>query len=256
MLFVYMITAFNYHFVCQDSSMKFKMQLFSTQTHGNLNELYFDVIKVKLIIIYKRFYNISWQYIIIIIYLPALISFIIHLETVYKVNRDWRKIVFSSSVIPIHTIPLGNFSSILLQTQPLKKFPALWMSKTWANKGLWKKCERKHPKSQGLEGWKCHFWEWFCSQWKSEHMVPKRTQHSKTIPSCKNHPLVLRSSRESFFPVINLAALCHGFLQTALCPPKDSKFKSQTFPSPVPRSREVLQPSENGKSCPLQNLRS
>lgn len=59
MLFVYMITAFNYHFVCQVSSMKFKMQLFFTQTHSNLNELHFDVIRVKLIIIYKTFYNIS-----------------------------------------------------------------------------------------------------------------------------------------------------------------------------------------------------
>lgn len=35
--------------------MKFKMQLFSTQIHTNLNDFYFDVIKVKLIIIYKTF---------------------------------------------------------------------------------------------------------------------------------------------------------------------------------------------------------
>lgn len=150
MLFVYMITAFNYHFVCQASSMKFKMQLFSTQTHGNLNELYFDVIKAKLIIIYKRFYNTSWQYIIIIIYLRTLTSSIIHLETVYKVNRDWRKIVFSSSALPIHTIPSSNYTSILLQTQPPKKFPALWMSESWADKGLCKNCGRKYPKFQGF----------------------------------------------------------------------------------------------------------
>lgn len=86
--------------------MKFKMQLFSTQTHSNLNELYFDVIKVKLIIIYKTSSNISWQYIIIIIYLWILISFIIHFETVYKVHTDWKKILFSSYVLPIHTTPL------------------------------------------------------------------------------------------------------------------------------------------------------
>lgn len=55
MLFVYMIIAFNYHFVCQVSSMKFKMQLVSTQMHTNLNYFYFDIIRVKLIIIYKIF---------------------------------------------------------------------------------------------------------------------------------------------------------------------------------------------------------
>lgn len=39
--------------------MKFKMQLFSTQMQTNLNYLYFDVIKVKLIMIYKTLFNIS-----------------------------------------------------------------------------------------------------------------------------------------------------------------------------------------------------
>lgn len=112
MLFVYMITAFNYHFVCQVSPMKFKMQLFSTQTHSNLNELYFDVIKVKLIIVYKTFYKTSWQYIIIIIYFWILISFIIHFETVYKVNTDWKKIVVSSYVFPIYNIPLSNYITL------------------------------------------------------------------------------------------------------------------------------------------------
>lgn len=65
------------------------MQLFSTQMQTNLNYLYFDVIKVKLIMIYKTLFNISWQN---IIYFCILISFIIHFENIVRVFiafNDW-----------------------------------------------------------------------------------------------------------------------------------------------------------------------
>lgn len=109
--------------------MKFKMQLFSTQTHSNSNELYFDEIKVKLIIVYKTFYKISWQY-IIIIYFWILLSFIIHFETVYNVNTDWKKIVFSSYVLPIHNIPLSNDTTLQsccrLSPKAVTRFTDVW----------------------------------------------------------------------------------------------------------------------------------
>jgi len=39
--------------------MKYKTQLFSTQIHTDLNDLYFDVITVKPTIIYKKCFNFS-----------------------------------------------------------------------------------------------------------------------------------------------------------------------------------------------------